>query len=85
MCIFGTTAGWAWLATVIQFFRGYQVAIFREAKKRAGPSEPPPPPPDIGRSVNPIKISKGHIIPTTLLLSPPPTDFQTFLRAESPL
>ena len=54
MCIFGTT-GWAWLATVIQFLRGYQVAISREAKKRPGPSEPLPPlpPPDVGRSVYP--------------------------------
>ena len=44
MCIFGAT-GWAWVATVIQFLRGYQVAISREAKKGAGPSKPPPPPP----------------------------------------
>ena len=36
-------------------------------------------PPDFGKSVNPIQ-ARGHIIPTTLLLAPPPQDFQTFLR-----
>ena len=36
------------------------------------------PPPRFGWSVNPIQ-TRGHVMPTTLLLAPP--DFQTFLRS----
>ena len=40
-------------------------------------------PPDFVRSVNPISIRGGKIMPTTLLLAPP--DFQTCLRTFSEL